>query len=73
MALFVRVNQRKSRFLCKYIDLVEKGFVVFKLPGFSGNLRKEITKMSKVYFYDPGVRNAVINNFSPLNLRNDSC
>ena len=56
-----------------YIDLLEKGFVVFKLPGFSGNLRKEITKMSKVYFYDPGVRNAVINNFSPLNLRNDSC
>ena len=55
-----------------YIDLLEKGFVVFKLPGYSGNLRKEITKMSKIYFYDLGVRNAVVNNFSPLNLRNDT-
>lgn len=58
--------------VANYIDLLEKGFVVFKLPGFSGNLRKEITKMSKIYFYDLGVRNAVINNFSPLNIRNDT-
>ncbi|MEM8525178.1 MAG: ATP-binding protein [Bacteroidota bacterium] len=54
-----------------YIDLLEKAFVIFKLPGFSRNLRKEITKMSKIYFYDLGVRNAIINNFSPVNLRDD--
>ena len=54
-----------------YIELLEKGFVIFRLKGFSRNLRKEITKLSKIYFYDLGVRNAVINNFSPVALRND--
>ncbi|MEL6942574.1 MAG: DUF4143 domain-containing protein, partial [Bacteroidota bacterium] len=55
-----------------YIDLLEKAFVIFKLSGFSRNLRKEITKMSKIYFYDLGVRNAIINNFSPIHLRDDT-
>lgn len=54
-----------------YIDLLEKTFVIFRLSGFSRNLRKEVTKMSKVYFYDLGVRNAIINNFSELAARND--
>mgnify|MGYP000049368458 FL=1 len=54
-----------------YIDLLEKGFVLFRLGGFSRNLRKEMTKMNKIYFYDLGVRNAVINNFSPIHLRKD--
>jgi len=54
-----------------YIDLLEKGFVIFKLPGFSRNLRKEITKMSKIYFYDVGIRNAIINNFNSLIVRDD--
>lgn len=54
-----------------YIDLLEKTFVIFRLHGFSRNLRKEVTKMSKVYFYDLGVRNAIINNFNELNVRND--
>jgi len=47
-----------------YIDLLEKVFVIYRLPGFSRNLRKEITKNKKVYFYDTGIRNAVIEDFS---------
>jgi uncharacterized protein len=55
----------------KYIDLLEKAFVVFKLNALSRNLRNEIKKTKKVYFYDNGIRNAIINNFNPLTLRND--
>ncbi|MDO9399210.1 MAG: ATP-binding protein [bacterium] len=55
----------------KYLDLLEKCFVLFSLPGFSRNLRKEITKNKRYYFYDNGIRNALINNFNPLNLRDD--
>jgi predicted AAA+ superfamily ATPase len=47
-----------------YIDLLEKVFVIYRLPGFSRNLRKEITKNKKIYFYDTGIRNAVIEDFS---------
>ena len=54
-----------------YLDLLEKAFVVFRLSGFSRNLRKEVVKMDKVYFYDLGVRNAILNNFSPLLTRTD--
>lgn len=56
----------------KYIDLLEKAFVVFKLPAYSNNLRNEIKKSKKIYFYDTGIRNAVINNFAPLSMRTDS-
>ena len=55
----------------KYFDLLEKVFVIFKIRGFSRNLRKEVSKSPKYYFYDLGVRNVLINNFNPLNLRND--
>lgn len=55
----------------KYIDLLEQSFVVFKLNSFSRNIRKELTKAFKVYFYDNGIRNALINNFNPLSMRND--
>jgi len=55
----------------KYLDLLEKTFVVKRVYGFSRNLRKEITKMSKFYFFDNGVRNAIIQNFNSLDLRND--
>lgn len=55
----------------KYLDLLEKTFVLYKLGGFSRNLRKEISKSHHYYFYDNGIRNALINNFNPLNLRND--
>ncbi|MDX9970468.1 MAG: ATP-binding protein [Candidatus Gracilibacteria bacterium] len=54
-----------------YLDLLEKSFVIFGLSGYSGNLRKEITKMSKYYFYDNGIRNALILNFNRLEDRND--
>ncbi|HHE45740.1 MAG TPA: ATP-binding protein [Candidatus Moranbacteria bacterium] len=55
----------------RYLDLLEKMFVIKKVRGFSRNLRNEITKKSKYYFIDLGVRNAVIGQFSKLNLRND--
>lgn len=55
----------------RYLDLLEKAFVIQKLSGFSRNLRTEITKNSRYYFLDNGVRNALINNFNPLDLRND--
>ena len=55
----------------KYIDLLEQSFVLFKLNSFSRNIRKELTKSFKIYFYDNGIRNALINNFNPLSLRND--
>ncbi len=54
-----------------YIDLLEQSFIVFRLGGFSRNLRKEISKRDKIYFWDCGVRNAIINNFSMLKMRND--
>lgn len=54
-----------------YLDLLEKSFVIFRLGGFSRNLRKEVTKMSKYYFFDLGVRNTVIENYQPLELRGD--
>ena len=56
----------------KYIHLLEKAFIVFRLPAFSRNLRNELKKSYKIYFYDNGLRNAVINQFNPVNLRNDT-
>jgi len=55
----------------RYIDLLEKSYVVFRLKGFSRNLRKEVVKMDKIYFYDLGIRNILIDNLSGLNNRND--
>lgn len=57
--------------VARYIDLFEKSFVLYNLRGFSRNLRNEVTSKSKYYFYDNGVRNAVIGNLNPLALRND--
>ncbi|OGE26844.1 AAA family ATPase [Candidatus Daviesbacteria bacterium RIFCSPHIGHO2_02_FULL_39_12] len=56
----------------RYIDLLEKSFIIFRLSGFSRNLRKEVTKMDKVYFYDLGIRNILIDDLKPLKDRNDS-
>lgn len=56
----------------RYVDLLTKSFVIFKLRGFSRNLRKEIHKSVKIYFWDLGIRNALIRNFNPLHLRNDT-
>ncbi|MFN3756644.1 MAG: ATP-binding protein [Flavobacterium sp.] len=55
----------------RYLDLLSKVFVVFKVEGFSRNLRKEITKTSRWYFYDNGVRNAILNDFNMLQNRTD--
>lgn len=54
-----------------YIDLLEKSFVIFRLSAFSRNPRNEITSKEKIYFYDTGVRNAIIENFAPIELRSD--
>lgn len=54
-----------------YLDLLSKVFVVYKVPGFSRNLRKEITKSNRWYFYDNGIRNGIINNFTRLENRTD--
>ena len=54
-----------------YLDLLAKVFVIYKVPGFSRNLRKEITKSNRWYFYDNGIRNAIIANFSRLDSRTD--
>lgn len=54
-----------------YVQLLEKAFIVFRLPSFSRNLRNEIKRSRKIYFYDNGLRNAVIQQFNTLELRND--
>ena len=56
----------------RYVELLEKCFVIFQLGGFSRNLRNEIKKGKKIYFYDNGIRNAIVKNFSPLSLRQDT-
>ncbi len=55
----------------RYIFLLEQAFVIYRLPSFSRNVRNEINKGRKIYFFDNGIRNSIINNFSPLNLRAD--
>lgn len=55
----------------RYITLLEQCFVVFRRNAFSSNMRNEIKKSKKVYFYDTGIRNAILQNFMPLNLRQD--
>ncbi len=55
----------------RYIDLLEKAYVVFRLPAYSRNVRNEIKKGKKIYFYDNGIRNAVIGSFTPLEGRTD--
>lgn len=54
-----------------YLDILEQGFTLFRLPSFSRNLRQEINRSRKIYFTDTGVRNALINNVNPLSIRND--
>lgn len=55
----------------RYIDMLEKCFVIFRLSAFSRNLRTELRKSKKIYFYDNGIRNAIIQNFAPLAMRQD--
>ena len=56
----------------KYVDLLEKCYVVFRLNGLSRNLRNELKKSKKIFFFDNGIRNALIHNFNPLDLRDDA-
>jgi hypothetical protein len=56
----------------RYIDLLDKAYVLFRLPALSRNMRNEIKHGRKIYFYDTGVRNAIIKNFNPLSLRQDT-
>lgn len=55
----------------RYVDLLEKAFIVFRLPSFSRNVRNELKKSQKIYFYDVGIRNAVIKNWNSVKLRPD--
>ena len=56
----------------RYLDLLEKSYILYSRSGFSRNLRKEITKSRRYYFYDNGIRNGLINNFNPLAMRDDA-
>lgn len=56
----------------KYVDLLEKCYIIFRLNGFNRNLRTELKKSKKIYFYDNGIRNAILQNFAPLSLRQDA-
>jgi len=62
----------KSETVERYIDLLEKVFIIFRLPSLSRNMRNELKKSRKIYFYDNGVRNALIQNFKSLDLRIDT-
>lgn len=55
----------------RYIDLLEKAFVIFRLPAYSRNPRNEVSKMDKIFFYDIGIRNSLIDNYKPLDQRMD--
>ncbi|MBN1299009.1 MAG: ATP-binding protein [Actinobacteria bacterium] len=60
-----------SKTIERYIDLLEKAFVLFRLRSFNMNLRNEIKKRQKIYFYDSGIRNSLINRYNPLEQRDD--
>ncbi len=60
-----------SETIRRYIDLLEKSYIIFRLRSFSRNLRNELKKSIKIYFYDNGVRNAILGNYQPIELRTD--
>ncbi len=64
--------KQNSHTVLRYIELLEKGFVIFRLRAFARNLRNEISKTQKIYFCDLGIRNSLIQNFNPSTLRNDT-
>ncbi len=69
LATSLALNRRTVE---RYLDLLEKVFVIFRVGGFSRNLRKEISRNPRYYFFDNGVRNSLIQNFNPLKFRNDA-
>lgn len=68
LARELKVN---TKTVIRYLDLLEKSFILFSLPGFSRNLRKEISKTPRYFFWDNGIRNAIVGNFNPLAQRDD--
>jgi len=56
----------------RYITILEQSFIIFRLPSFARNVRNELKKSKKIYFWDLGIRNTIINAFNPLELRNDT-
>ena len=60
-----------SKTVEKYIDLLSKCYIIFQLNAFSRNIRTELKKSKKIYFYDNGIRNAILQNFAPIPLRQD--
>lgn len=69
MSSRLQVNVRTVQ---RYLNILEKMFIIFSLPGFSRNMRNEFTKTPRYYFWDNGIRNSLIANFNPINIRNDS-
>jgi len=61
-----------AKTVMRYLELLEKSFVIFSLPGFSKNLRSEYNRTPRYYFWDNGIRNAIISNYNALNLRDDA-
>ncbi len=68
LASTVEINRQT---VANYIRILEKAFIIFRVGPFSRNLRSELKKLRKIYFYDNGIRNVIINNLNPLNLRHD--
>ncbi len=68
LATLVGVNKNTIQ---KYIDVLEKGYILFKLSSYSRNLRNEIKQTRKIYFLDNGIRNTILGNFTPIDLRTD--
>lgn len=69
LANLLRINRAT---VDRYIHILEQSFIVFRLPVFTRNKRRELSKLRKIYFYDTGIRNAIINNFSSFDTRDDS-
>jgi len=69
LANIVKIDKKTIE---RYIELLEKSFIIFKLKPFTKNRRREISKLKKIYFYDVGIRNAIINNFNFLDSRKDA-
>lgn len=67
-----KMIQADSATIERYIYLLEEAYIIFRLPSFSRNLRSELKRSKKIYFVDNGIRNAVINQFNPVSLRNDT-
>lgn len=69
LASRLNVNVRTIQ---RYLNILEKMFIIFSLPGFSRNLRNEYTKIPRYYFWDNGIRNSLISNVNPIHIRNDT-